>query len=73
MAGITLNIANALAAARDLGAQGSQATKLVTEPTALPWDRLGLNAGDARWYWLRSISPEGNVSALIGPVTATAI
>jgi hypothetical protein len=51
----------------------AQATKLVTEPTALPWDRTGLSVGAARWYWLRSVSPEGNVSALIGPVTATAI
>jgi hypothetical protein len=47
----------------------SQAVKLASEPTALPWDR----AGQACWYWLRSVSPEGNVSALIGPVTATAI
>jgi hypothetical protein len=51
----------------------AQATKLVTEPTVLPWDRLGLNAGDVRLYWLRSVSAEGNVSALIGPVTATAL
>ena len=51
----------------------SQATKLVIEPTGLPWDRAGLSAGQARWYWLRSVSAEGNVSALIGPVTATAI
>ena len=51
----------------------SQAVKLASEPTALPWDRSGLSVGDARWYWLRSVSAEGNVSALIGPVTATAI
>jgi hypothetical protein len=51
----------------------AQAVKLATEPTALPWDRTGLSAGQARWYWLRSVSAEGNVSALIGPVTATAI
>jgi hypothetical protein len=51
----------------------SQAVKLATEPTALPWDRTGLSVGDARWYWLRSVSAEGNVSAMIGPVTATAI
>ena len=50
----------------------SQAVKLATEPTALPWDRTGLSTGQARWYWLRSVSAEGNVSALIGPVTATA-
>jgi predicted phage tail protein len=51
----------------------SQAVKLATEPTTLPWDRTGLSAGATRWYWLRSVSTEGNVSALIGPVTATAI
>lgn len=51
----------------------SQAVKLASEPTALPWDRSGLSVGDVRWYWLRSVSAEGNVSALIGPVTATAI
>jgi hypothetical protein len=51
----------------------SLAVKLATEPTALPWDRTGLSAGQPRWYWLRSVSAEGNVSALIGPVTATAI
>jgi hypothetical protein len=51
----------------------AQAVKLATEPTALPWDRSGLSVGDVRWYWLRSVSAEGNVSALIGPVTATAI
>jgi hypothetical protein len=53
--------------------QATLAVKLATEPTALPWDRTGLSVGDARWYWLRSVSAEGNVSALIGPVTATAI
>jgi len=51
----------------------AQAVKLAAEPTALPWDRTGFSVGDARWYWLRSVSAEGNVSALIGPVTATAI
>jgi hypothetical protein len=51
----------------------AQAVKLASEPTALPWDRTGLSVADARWYWLRSVSAEGNVSALIGPVTATAI
>ena len=51
----------------------AQAVKLASEPTVLPWDRTGLSAGQARWYWLRSVSAEGNVSALIGPVTATAI
>ncbi|MCA3189160.1 MAG: hypothetical protein INH12_03615, partial [Cupriavidus sp.] len=51
----------------------AQAVKLPSEPTALPWDRSGLSVGAARWYWLRSVSAEGNVSALIGPVTATAI
>jgi hypothetical protein len=50
----------------------AQAVKLASEPTALPWDHTGLSLGDARWYWLRSVSTEGNVSALIGPVTATA-
>nr|WP_246524035.1 DUF6441 family protein [Neoroseomonas eburnea] len=49
------------------------AVKLATEPTALPWDRTGLTAGQARWYWLRVVSAEGNVSALAGPVTATAL
>ncbi|MDI3307706.1 MAG: phage tail protein [Acetobacteraceae bacterium] len=48
------------------------AVKLATEPTALPWDRTGLTAGETRWYWLRAVSAEGNVSALVGPVTATA-
>ncbi|MFO0161248.1 MAG: phage tail protein, partial [Alphaproteobacteria bacterium] len=50
----------------------AQAVKLAAEPTALPWDRTGISVGAARWYWLRSVSAEGNVSALIGPVTATA-
>ncbi|HEV7456461.1 MAG TPA: phage tail protein [Roseococcus sp.] len=49
------------------------AAKLATEPTALPWDRTGLTAGQTRWYWLRSVSAEGNVSAFAGPVTATAL
>ncbi|MGG5890221.1 phage tail protein [Falsiroseomonas sp. HC035] len=48
------------------------ATKLATEPTSLFWDRTGLTAGQTRWYWLRSVSAEGNVSAFAGPVTATA-
>jgi hypothetical protein len=41
--------------------------------TTLPWTRTGLANGQARWLWLRSVSPEGNVSALVGPVTATAL
>ena len=49
------------------------ATKLAGEPTALPWDRTGLTIGQTRWYWLRSVSAEGNVSAFAGPVTATAL
>jgi hypothetical protein len=49
------------------------ATKLSDEPTALPWTRTGLTSGQTRWLWLRSVSPEGNVSALAGPVTATAL
>ncbi len=49
------------------------ATKLASEPTVLPWDRTGLTAGQTRWYWLRSVSAEGNVSAFAGPVTATAL
>ena len=49
------------------------AVKLASEPTALPWDRTGLTAGQARWYWLRAVSAEGNVSALAGPVTATTL
>jgi hypothetical protein len=49
------------------------ATKLSAQPTTLPWTRTGLNAGQTRWLWLRSVSPEGNVSALAGPVTATAL
>ncbi|WP_211860951.1 hypothetical protein [Neoroseomonas soli] len=49
------------------------ATKLPSEPTSLCWDRTGLTTGDTRWYWLRAISAEGNVSALAGPVTATAL
>jgi len=47
------------------------ASKLASELTALPWDRTGLTAGQTRWYWLRSVSAEGNVSAFAGPVTAT--
>ncbi len=49
------------------------ATKLAAEPTSLFWDRSGLSAGDTRWYWLRAVSAEGNVSALAGPVSATAL
>ena len=49
------------------------AIKLPTEPTSLFWDRTGLTAGDTRWYWLRAVSADGNVSALAGPVTATAL
>jgi len=49
------------------------ATKLPDQPTALPWTRTGLAAGQARWLWLRAVSPEGNISALAGPVTATAL
>ncbi len=49
------------------------AVKLATEPTSLFWDRIGLTTGQTRWYWLRSVSAEGNVSALAGPVTATAL
>ena len=44
-----------------------------TEPTSLFWDRTGLTTGQTRWYWLRAVSAEGNVSALVGPVTATAL
>jgi predicted phage tail protein len=49
------------------------AAKLATEPTSLFWDRTGLTTGQTRWYWLRGISAEGNVSAFAGPVTATAL
>lgn len=49
------------------------AAKLPAEPAALHYDRTGLNAGQTRWYWLRAVSAEGNVSALAGPVTATAL
>ncbi len=49
------------------------AAKLPAEPTSLFWDRTGLTAGDTRWYWLRAVSAEGNVSALAGPMTATAL
>ena len=55
------------------GASLGAAIKLASEPTALPWDRTGLTAGQTRWYWLRSVSAEGNVSAFGGPVTATAL
>jgi hypothetical protein len=48
------------------------ATKLATEPTTLFWDRTGLAAGQTRWFWLRAVSTEGNVSTFAGPVTATA-
>ena len=49
------------------------ASKLPTEPTSLFFDRTGLSAGQTRWYWLRAVSAEGNVSALAGPVSATAL
>ena len=49
------------------------AVKLATEPTSLFWDRTGLTTGQTRWYWLRSVSAEGNISALTGPVSATAL
>ena len=49
------------------------AVKLATEPTSLFWDRTGLTTGQTRWYWLRSVSAEGNISALAGPVSATAL
>lgn len=49
------------------------AAKLAEEPTSLFWDRTGLSAGDTRWYWLRAVSAEGNVSALAESVTATAL
>ncbi|MGK7865223.1 phage tail protein [Falsiroseomonas sp. E2-1-a4] len=51
----------------------ADSASLATEPTALPWDRTGLTTGQARWYWLRSVSAEGNVSDFAGPVTATAL
>ncbi|MCX7685744.1 MAG: phage tail protein, partial [Acetobacteraceae bacterium] len=35
------------------------AAKLPDEPSALPWTRTGLATGQARWLWLRSVSPEG--------------
>jgi hypothetical protein len=54
-------------------ARFAASTTLAGEPTALPWDRTGLTAGQTRWYWLRSVSTEGNVSAFAGPVTATAL
>ena len=49
------------------------AAKLPEGPTSLFWDRTGLTAGDTRWYWLRAVSAEGNVSALAGPISATAL
>ncbi len=49
------------------------ASKLAAEPTSLFFDRTGLSAGQTRWYWLRVVSAEGNVSALAGPVSATAL
>ena len=51
----------------------SAAVKLAAEPTSLFFDRTGLTAGQTRWYWLRAVSAEGNVSALAGPVSATAL
>lgn len=57
------------AASADLAA----AAKLAAEPTALFFDRTGLPAGATRFYWLRGVSAEGNVSALAGPVSATAL
>jgi hypothetical protein len=57
------------AASADLAA----ATKLAAEPTSLFWDRTGVPAGTTRWFWLRAVSAEGNVSAFAGPVTATAL
>jgi hypothetical protein len=51
----------------------SAAVKLGSEPTSLFFDRTGLTAGQTRWYWLRSVSAEGNVSAFAGPVSATAL
>jgi len=49
------------------------ASKLAAEPTSLFFDRIGLTAGQTRWYWLRAVSAEGNVSALAGPVSAVAL
>lgn len=49
------------------------ASKLAAEPTSLFHDRTGLTAGETRWYWLRAVSAEGNVSAFAGPVSATAL
>jgi predicted phage tail protein len=57
------------AASADLGS----ATKLAAEPTSLFWDRTGLAAGTQRWFWLRAVSAEGNVSTFAGPVSATAL
>jgi len=47
--------------------------KLAAEPTSLFWDRTGVSIGKIRWYWLRSVSADGNVSAFAGPVTAPAL
>ncbi len=49
------------------------AAKLADEPTSLFWDRTGLSVGDTRWYWLRAVSAEGNVSTLAGSVSAAAL
>lgn len=51
----------------------ASAAKLAAEPTSLFWDRTGLAAGQTRWFWLRAVSAQGNVSAIAGPVTATAL
>ena len=32
-----------------------------------------LNLAETRWFWLRAVSAEGNVSAFAGPVSATAL
>ena len=47
---------------------GTGTTNFATNQVA-----TGLSAGDTRWYWLRAVSAEGDVSALVGPVTATAL
>jgi hypothetical protein len=49
------------------------AANLPAEPTALPWTRTDLVAGQQRWFWLRSVSPQGNLSAFAGPVTGNAL
>lgn len=51
----------------------ASAAKLATEPTSLFWDRRGPAASVTRWFWLRAVSAEGNVSAFAGPVAATAL